>query len=132
MTYHRVWAVTPLVGAGKPGDPKRPMFVPATPVLAADGSGVLGFRMDVSDDGRFALVELVFQSPAAFQDALAKEAASRGISEAAGTPAANALEAAVPGLKLFECGKTTQQEVETEFRKYKNNYQFNPFTVVVQ
>lgn len=83
MTYHRVWMVTPLQGTGKAGDPQRPMFVPASGAAAAatgDRSGVLGFQMQLSDDGRFALVEYVFASPAAFQAVLQNEAAARGIS----------------------------------------------------
>jgi hypothetical protein len=83
MTYHRVWMVTPLQGTGKAGDPQRPMFVPASGAAAAatgDRSGVLGFQMQLSDDGRFALVEYVFASPAAFQAVLQSEAAARGIS----------------------------------------------------
>src|SRR5215467_11786104 len=72
MTYHRVLAVTPLIGSGTAADPKRPMFVPATQTQRApnDRSGVLGYQIQLSDDGKFALVELVFQNPQAFQDAL--------------------------------------------------------------
>lgn len=84
MTYHRVWMVTPLQGTGKAGDPQRPMFVPAS-AAASGRSGVLGFQMQLSDDGKFALVEYVFASPAAFQAVLQSEAAARGISVPAAT-----------------------------------------------
>src|SRR5262245_37363186 len=86
MTYHRVLAVAPLIGSGTAADPKRPMFVPASRPARApnDRSGVLGYQMQLSDDGKFALVELVFQNPQAFQDVLAAEAPAHGI---AATPA---------------------------------------------
>src|ERR1035438_735854 len=29
MMYHHVWVVSPLMGTGRAGDPKRPVFVPA-------------------------------------------------------------------------------------------------------
>lgn len=94
MMYHRVWIISPLVGSGKPGDPKRPSLVPAPPapdskptpgpaaVPAAETAqtGLLGFQMQVSDDGKYALAELVYATPLAFQTALKKEAAARGIS----------------------------------------------------
>jgi hypothetical protein len=150
-TYHRVMAVTPLIGAGTAADPKRPMFVPAPPApsgastnasaSAVTRSGVLGYQMQLSDDGNHALVELVFQNPQEFQNVLAAEAQARGITV---TPALmtappaqpsglqTALEAAVPGLKMFERGKATQQQVLTFFQQYKKNFQFSPIGVAVQ
>jgi hypothetical protein len=142
MTYHRVMAVTPLIGSGTAADPKRPMFVPASqPARAAnDRSGVLGYQMQISDDGKFALVELVFQNPQAFQDVLAAEAPAHGINV---TPALKnalpgqasglqtAMEATVPGLKMFERGKATLQQVLAEFQKPKKNFQFSPVGVPV-
>lgn len=136
--YHRVWAVTPLVGSGKPGDPIRPMFVAAEPAAASDRSGVLAYQMQLSDDGKFALVELVFATPAAFQAALQTEAAARGISvptasaanatvTAATGPSAvqTALQGAVAGLTMFERGNATQSAVLAEFTKYKASFTFD-------
>src|SRR5580704_5171967 len=76
--YHRVWAVLPLVGSGAPGDPIRPMLVPPPPTpgqqapteatqsqaapdqqAAIQRPDLLGFQMQLSDDGKFALVEFV-------------------------------------------------------------------------
>jgi len=151
MAYHRVWAVTPLTGTGKIGDPVRPMFLPAPtsftgkPGQAAipnDRSGVLGYQMQLSDDGKLALVEYVFATPTSFQDVLKQEAASRGIavSAVAGKPASapglaassaaqTALEVAVPGLKLFERGKATEAQILAEFRRHKANFAFNAGSV---
>src|SRR6476619_1073333 len=78
--YHRVYAVVPLVGTGTPADPQRPMLVPAPqqPGQAQSLSGppeLLGWQMQLSDDGKFGLVEFIFQSPIAYQSFLAKAAA---------------------------------------------------------
>ena len=58
--YHRVWAVVPLVGSGGTGDPIRPMLVPLPSTAAqqptAGPPDLLGYQMQVSDDGKFALV----------------------------------------------------------------------------
>jgi len=156
MMYHRVWIASPLVGTGKPGDPKRPMFVPAPPQpakkgapvgtpTATDRSGVLGFQMQFSDDGTSALVELVVASPAVFQALLQAEATARGVSVSSNltqnTPAPlhaglaapsatqAALETAVPGLKIFERGKATDSDILAEFRKHRANYTFDSASV---
>jgi hypothetical protein len=146
--YHRVYAVVPFVGSGTKADPKRPMLVPAPAQAAGDRSGLLGFQMQLSDDGQFALVELVFQNPVAFQSVLAQEAASRGLSTLIGglpavavdgsdlrALAANiaalkgALESAIPGLQLFERGKASDAAILAAFRARKANFALNVFTV---
>jgi hypothetical protein len=150
MAYHRVWAVTPLIGSGKPGDPVRPLFVSTPSTLTqtpANRSGIIGYQMQLSDDGKSALVEYVFANPTAFQFVLQQEATARGVSVAAnavkstlvpvqsvpaqGQPtlaapsaAQTALEAAVPGLKMFERGKATETDVLTEFQKHKAGFAF--------
>jgi hypothetical protein len=54
MAYHRVWAVTPLVGSGKAGDPVRPILVPAPPAPGSAPSSapsarpaLLGYQMQM-------------------------------------------------------------------------------------
>jgi methylase of polypeptide subunit release factors len=73
--------------------PQSKGFNPKTDFTAA--------QVFYSDDGRTALVEFVANDP----DALKEILASR-----------------VPGVKAFERGRTTKQEVEAEFRKYKPNF----------
>ncbi|MBV8842138.1 MAG: hypothetical protein JO307_04930 [Bryobacterales bacterium] len=97
--------------------------------------------MQLSDDGKSALVEYVFASPAAFQAALQQEATARGIAvnpavalpAAAGLAAPSAvhvaLEAAVPGLKMFERGKATDNQILTEFQKHKAGFAFGAGSV---
>lgn len=136
LNYHRVYAITPLLGSGTPTDPKRPLFV--SPQAPLDRAGVLGYQMQISDDGRLALVEFVFRDPAAFQNVLAIEAAARGI---AVTPALQvalpgqpsglqtALQAAVPGLIMFERGKAAESTILAAFLKYKANFKFRAGSV---
>ncbi len=136
LAYHRVWAVTPLAGTGQKSDAARPMFAPAPPppgpsktAASIDRSGLLGYQMQLSDDGKFALVEMVFQDPASFQATLRKEASARGLSVPLGASAQAVLESAVPGLKIFERGKSNQNDILTEFRKHKKDFTFAGGTV---
>src|ERR1700730_1653744 len=64
-TYHRVIAVTVLLGKGTAADPKRPQYAPWPP--SKDPNGIIAFTYLPSDDGRFALVEFVARNRAAFQ-----------------------------------------------------------------
>jgi hypothetical protein len=105
MMYHRVWAIVPLTGTGTPDDPRRPMFVPSRSEQAAkkkgDRSGILGFSMQISDDGNFALVEFVGATPADLRFIVASNAA---------------------GVKAFERGTATKAQIEAEFQKYKAGF----------
>lgn len=152
--YHRVYAVVPLVGTGTLDDPKRPLLVPTSPQpgqvspKTSERPELLGWQMQMSDDGKFALVEFIFQSPLAYQSFLAKAAASPGSpaqavalqavsvngsdlkSLAANTAALkSAFESSVPGLKLFERGKAAEADILTEFRKRKANFTFEGSSV---
>jgi hypothetical protein len=130
------------------------MLVPATPPpgqvqpQTSERPELLGWQMQMSDDGKFALVEFIFQSPLAYQSFLAKAAASPGSparvvalqavsangsdlkSLAANTVALkNSFESSVPGLKLFERGKATEADILSEFRKRKANFTFEGSSV---
>jgi hypothetical protein len=109
--YHRVYAVVPMVGTGTKDDPFRPMFISTTPKPAADRTGILAYQMQASDDGRFALVELV------------------GITRLDLLPVitSNAF-----GVTVFERGNATQAQIEAEFQKYKKNFTLNLFNTRVQ
>jgi len=145
--YHRVWAVVPLVGAGTPEDPKRPMFVPSPTEAAADQANnerpdLFGYSMQLSDSGDFALVEFIVADPMAFESLLAKAiqklpnlaanlsslpAIAKNGSNARSIPSnvaarKAALEAAFPGLKLMERGNTSEAQILTEFRKLRPSF----------
>ena len=148
--YHRVYVVSPLVGTGRAGDPKRPVFAPAPPQPPAKGAtitptvtpsnhaGLLGYQMQLSDDGKTALVEMVFSDPISFQTVMQQEASTRSISvptTAAASPGAvsssltTALQSAVPGLQIFERGKATDAQILSVFQTYKANFSLNGTTV---
>ncbi len=145
--YHRVYAVVPMVGAGTPSDPRRPMFVPAPPAEGAQPAterpGLLAYQMQLSDDGTTALVELVFAKPAAFAAALATASANLGL--ASGVQAVlpdgsnvrtvisqlqTQLQSFVPNLKLFERGVASKAQIQTEFQKHKANFNIDSFRPV--
>jgi hypothetical protein len=113
--YHRVYAVVPMVGTGKKGDPFRPMFVTlpsqATAASVAAHTGILSYQMHVSDDGKFALVEFVGATRADLQPILASTAA---------------------GTTVFERGSATQAQIETEFKKYKKDFTMSLFSTRAQ
>ncbi len=91
-----------MVGAGTASDPKRPLFAP----LPWERSGISGFTYQISDDGQRALVQFV--------------ARSRGDLQAiAGSARAD--------VKVFERGKATLDEVQTEFRKIKPGFDVRQF-----
>ena len=94
--------------------------------------------MQLSDDGRTALVQMVFSDPIAFQVVMNQEIATLGLT-APTTPAANpaatsaaltnALQSAVPGLQVFERGKATDTQILSAFQRYKANFSFAGTTV---
>ena len=122
MMYHRVWAVVPLIGKGTPDDPKRPMFVPSPTEIKAkidedkaeftrtgkkrdpEPPSILSYSMQLSDDGKSALVEFVGLNPKAL---------------------AFITESQTPGVKAFERGKATKEEIEAEFKKSKASFKLD-------
>lgn len=106
----RIMVIVPMVGSGTAADPRRPLFTPnfgAKGVASSLGrSAILGFSYQVSDDGRFALLELVALERTAFQPLFADTANN---------------------LKIFEKGKHSRAEIETEFRKYKADFDLAKF-----
>lgn len=111
MMYHRVWAIVPLVGSGKPDDPTRPMFAPspaeqAAKVKTGDRTGIIGYSMQISDDGKSALVEFVGATPSELKFIVNSQAA---------------------GVTAFERGTATKEQIEAEFQKYKAGFTLSTF-----
>lgn len=110
----RLLAVVPMVGAGTPADPRRPLFAPAGPVVVsgdarAASAGITGFSYVVSDDGRMALVEFVARDAGAFQAIVRSGRAD---------------------VKTFERGKATLVQAQEEFRKHKPGFEIGRFVGV--
>jgi hypothetical protein len=102
--YHHIIAAVPIIGTGRRDDPKRPMYAPMPHANAAARSEILSFTHVQSDDGKMAIVEFV----AADKNALTAIMADRSFT-------------------VFEKGKHTKAEIETEMRKYKKNFKLDGF-----
>jgi len=103
--YERVLAIVPMVGAGTKADPRRPLFIPADP-RQLSSAGVISFTAELSDDGRFALVEIVARNRTAFAAMLADRR---------------------PDIRVFEKGKVTAADLEREFRRHKPSFSADKF-----
>lgn len=112
--HTRVLCVVPMIGTGTIADPIRPMFVPAPPdpskapdqAVATAPPGILAFQYQLSDDGNYALVELVGSD----RNALA------GVF--------NSTDARV---KVFDLAKAKKNDIDTEFRKYKKTFSLDKY-----
>lgn len=101
-TYERLICVVPMVGAGTPADPRRPLYAPLPPSrgVAPSRDGIIGFAYQVSDDGRFAIVEFVAHDRAGLKQILTDKS---------------------PDVKVFEKGKARREDIELELRKHKKD-----------
>jgi hypothetical protein len=115
--YTRVLCVVPMIGTGTLADPIRPMFVPAPPdpskapdsAVATTPAGILAFQYQLSDDGNYALAELVGADRNALAEAL------------------NSTDARV---KVFELAKAKKSDIEKEFQKYKKTFSLDKYIPV--
>jgi hypothetical protein len=113
-THERLLCVVPMMGRGTEDDPRRPMFAPLPGARgeAPTRDGIIAFNYQESDDGRYALVEFVALDQTAFAPIL--EEKDRRVD-----------------LKVFVKGKDRRDDVETEFRKFKRNFDIERFRVNV-
>lgn len=114
--YARIYAIVPMVGSGTWEDPTRPMFAPI-PHEMTPGSrtGIIAFNSVASDDGKFALIEIV----AANRLELAKITAPVG-----------AAIASVPGLQMFDRSTVPDAAVQSAFQALKKNFDITYFRTV--
>ena len=99
FTHERIIAIVPVIGAGTAKDPKHPMF--------SDLPGLAGFTAELSDDGRYALVEFA-----------AKE--SKVL-----TALANS------GQRLERKDSAAKDGILAEFKQYKRNFKPERFGVAI-
>lgn len=113
QTYERVYAAVPMTGQGTWGDPRRPMFAPvASQMKSGDRSGVIAFHYVLSDDGKTALVEFVFQDRAALR------------------PVVSSL-SVQPSVKTFDRAKDSGAAIEAAFKAFKKDFDLSAFSVRV-
>jgi len=142
--YERLLAVVPMIGAGTYEDPQRPAYVPdyllpgraaaqldttSDPFDTAREKGeapkvIIRFSYVLSDDSRFALVEFQATDRSAFRT-LSQAARNPGGSSEPGANR-NALEGGFD-LKVFEIGRAKRDDVETEFRKHRRDFDLDLF-----
>ena len=109
--HERLLLVVPMIGAGTTEDPRRPMFVPApTPNEPPSPDGIIAFTFQESDDGRYALVEVVARDRATFK-AIFDAQSSRG------------------DVKVFQKGRDKKEDIEKEFRKHKKDFDLDKLQV---
>ena len=101
--HERVIAVVPLTGAGTYADPKRPLFTPRPGENAPD---IVSFRYELSDDGKFAIVELTARNTRALQPLLVANS---------------------PDVKVFRKGKDKKDDIERELKKVKKDLDLASF-----
>ncbi len=107
--YERLICVVPMVGAGTPEDPRRPLYAPV-PGGEPSPDGIVAFGYIESDDGLQAVVELVARNRAAFK-AIFEENRS--------------------DVRIFEKGKAKKDDIEREFKKYKKDFDLDELAVGV-
>jgi hypothetical protein len=135
-SYERILVVLPLIGSGTAADPIRPSLIPApgsatpnilnvpisTPVT---GTGVtvtpvggvptstpnliLGYSWVKSDDGNFAITEIVMRDRSAFPSIMA-----------------------LPGVTAFVKGIAKLADIQTALSNYKKNFDITKFGAWVQ
>ena len=109
-TYQRVIAIVPIVGEGTKLSPKKP--------LLADLPGIVAWKAELSDDKRFALIELV--------------AKDRRLLEVAFTlPAFAQARAQTPQLKIEHKDQGRSGAVLEEFSRMKRGFRPERFGVAV-
>jgi hypothetical protein len=102
----RLICIVPMVGTGTYDDPKRPLYAPKPEELSKDGTGIISFNYEVSDDGKTALVELVARTPVAFK---------------------SIVEERRPDVQIFRKGLTTKEEIESAFKVHKKDFKAESF-----
>jgi hypothetical protein len=108
--YERILMIVPMTGSGKWDDPRRPLFAPAHASAPTDRTGILGYSFQVSDDGKYALVEFVAHDKNAFQT----------------------LKSDARTMKFFEKGNAQTADIDAEFKKYKKDFNWQHFGTRVQ
>src|SRR5579883_817642 len=109
--HERILCIVPMIGAGTPKDPRRPLPAPVIlPSAKPTRTGVFGFSYQLSDDGHFAILELLADRTAAFPTLLS-----------------------TPGVvKVFDRLTAKKSDIEVECQKYKKDFSLDHFGMGVR
>ena len=107
--YYHLICLVPLTGSGRQGDPIFPQYVPA----AADAgrSGILAWKMQLTDDKSMAIIHIVAANRSAFQTVLSDKR---------------------PEVLVFEPGVQSKAAIELALRKYSKNFSLSTFEVLAR
>jgi hypothetical protein len=86
-----------MVGKGTPSDPRRPQYAPWPASPNPSRTEIVGFSHQVSDDGRFALVEFVARDRSAFRAILNDKS-----------------------ITVYEKGKDKRDDIEKALKKFNS------------
>jgi hypothetical protein len=109
--YHRVVGVLPLAGSGTAADPIRPKYAPPGNPTGAPGTGIIAYAFEFSDDGKYAIAELVAMDRTALLPILADHS---------------------PGVLVFEKGRVAGSQIEAAVRQYRKDFSMQKFGVAIQ
>ena len=110
-SYHRVIAVVPLVGSGTAADPIRGKHVPTAQLTGQPEAGIIAFAVELTDNGKSAIVELVALRRTALAQVLADRSA---------------------GVLVFEKGVVSDASIEAAIRPFRKDFSLLSFGVVAQ
>ena len=99
--------MVPIIGKGTPADPRRPQYAPWPLSANPARTAIMGYSHQVSDDGRFALVEFVARDRSAFQAVFNDKTVT-----------------------VFEKGKDKKDVIESALKKFKKDFDLSKFGMV--
>jgi hypothetical protein len=106
--YHRLICLVHLTGSGKRGDENRAEYLPTEVTSRA---GIIAWSMQVSDDGKMAIIHLAAVDRNAFASILADKRSE---------------------IRVFEIGKDTPDAIERELKKFKKDFSLESLKVVAR
>ena len=107
--YHRFICLVYLTGSGKKDDPQHPEYTPAA--IDPGRTGIIAWSMQVTDDGKMAIVHYVAVDRKAFAPILADKRAE---------------------IRVFETGVDRPEKIEAELKKFKKDFTLDSLKVVAQ
>jgi hypothetical protein len=96
-----------MIGAGTAEDPRRPQYAPRPALQGKDRTDIIEYSYQISDDGRFAIVEFVARDRKAFLAILNDKT-----------------------IKTFEKGKDNRADIERELKAFKKDFDLSKFQAV--
>jgi hypothetical protein len=107
--YYHLICLVHLTGSGLKGDPILPEYVPAAANVSR--SGILAWKMQLTDDKTMAIIHIVAASRSAFQGVLSDKR---------------------PEVLVFEPGVQTKAAIDLALQKFSKNFSLSTFEVLAR